>query len=63
MSPSAGTLNKEIGYRLLLGSLFNKKEPAAEGDAFPTEELLRRLLSKLQLYHRVTRTSQQARFD
>ena len=45
--------------RLLHGSLFNKKEVFQEGDAEAVEDLVKRLLGKLQLFHRVVRTSEQ----
>ena len=47
--------------RLLAGSLFNKKEPQQEGDEHPLEDTARRLLLKLQLFHTVARTGEQAR--
>ena len=48
--------------RLLVGSLFNKKEPQVEGDAHPWDDAFMRLLSKLQLFHRVVRSSDQVTF-
>lgn len=46
--------------RLLHGSLFNKKEGEAEGSVVPQAALLKRLLAKLQLHHRLIRPSEQA---
>lgn len=46
--------------RLLHGSLYNKKEPEGEGSVVPQAELLKRLLAKLQLHHRLVRPSDQA---
>lgn len=44
---------------LLHGSLYNKKEEAAQGAVAPAPELLRRLLGKLQLHHHLTRATEQ----
>ena len=41
--------------RLLIGGLFNKKEDMKEGDLHPFDDTLRRLLSKLQVYHTISR--------
>ena len=41
--------------RLLIGGLFNKKEDMKEGDVHPFDDTLRRLLSKLQVYHTISR--------
>ena len=41
--------------RLLVGGLFNKKEEQKDGDAHPLDDTLKRLLSKLQVYHTVSR--------
>ena len=41
--------------RVLIGGLFNKKEEQNEGDAHPLDATLRRMLSKLQVYHTVSR--------
>ena len=38
-----------------MGGLFNKKEEQKEGDAHPLDDTLRRLLSKLQVYHSISR--------
>ena len=45
--------------KLMISNLFNKKEPQMEGDSCPVEEVIRRLLSKLQLFHKVTRVTEQ----
>ena len=45
--------------RLLHGNLFNKKEAFQEGDPDAAEDLVKRLLGKLQLYHHVVRISEQ----
>ena len=61
--PSAGLEVPGGGIRLdhlLHGSLYNKKEEAAQGAVAPAPELLRRLLGKLQLHHHLTRTTEQA---
>ena len=47
--------------KLMISNLFNKKEPQLEGDPCPVEEVVRRLLGKLQLFHKVTRVTEQAR--
>ncbi|CAL5226777.1 g9634 [Coccomyxa viridis] len=41
--------------RLLIGGLFNKKEEQKEGDVHPLDDTLKRLLSKLQVYHTISR--------
>ena len=41
--------------RLLIGGLFNKKEEQKEGDVHPLGDTLKRLLSKLQVYHTISR--------
>lgn len=41
--------------RLLIGGLFNKKEEQKDGDAHPLDDTLKRLLSKLQVYHTISR--------
>ena len=45
--------------RLLHGNLFNKKEAFQEGEQDALEDLVKRLLGKLQLFHRVVRISEQ----
>jgi hypothetical protein len=45
--------------RLLHGALFNKKEAEQEGSSVAEGELLKRLLGKLQLHHRLLRPSEQ----
>ncbi|KAL4422679.1 hypothetical protein ABPG75_008876 [Micractinium tetrahymenae] len=45
--------------RLLHGSLFNKKEPEGEGSVVPLAALLKRLMDRLQLHHRLVRPSEQ----
>ena len=45
--------------KLMISNLFNKKEPHMEGDSCPVEEVVRRLLGKLQLFHKVTRVTEQ----
>ena len=40
---------------LLHGALFNKKEAPGVGAAVPADDLLRRLLDRLQLHHRLVR--------
>lgn len=45
--------------RLLHGSLYNKKEAEGEGSVVPQAALLKRLLAKLQLHHRLVRPSEQ----
>ncbi len=47
--------------KLMVSNLFNKKEPQLEGDSCPMEEVVTRLLGKLQLFHKVTRVTEQAR--
>ena len=46
--------------RLLVGHLFNKKEPQQEGETHPFEDTLRRLLGKLALFHTMARSSPEA---
>ncbi len=41
--------------RVLIGGLFNKKEEQKEGDTHPLDDTLKRMLSKLQVYHTVSR--------
>ena len=43
----------------MISNLFNKKEPQMEGDACPSEDVLKRLLGKLQLFHKVSRVTDQ----
>eukprot|EP00884_Botryococcus_braunii_P009147 jgi/Botrbrau1/18233/Bobra.53_1s0087.1 len=45
--------------KLLIGGLFNKKEPQVEGDLNSFDDTLRRLLGKLHLHHRIQRPSEQ----
>lgn len=45
--------------KLMVSNLFNKKEPQMEGDACSLEEVVKRLLGKLQLFHKVTRVTEQ----
>lgn len=45
--------------KLMISNLFNKKEPQMEGDSCPLEEVVKRLLGKLQLFHKVTRVTEQ----
>jgi hypothetical protein len=47
--------------RLLHGSLYNKKEEQQEGTVVPQDQLVQRLLAKLQLHHRLLRPSEQVR--
>lgn len=47
--------------KLMISNLFNKKEPQMEEDSCPVEEVVRRLLGKLQLFHKVTRVTEQVR--
>ncbi len=47
--------------KLMVSNLFNKKEPQMEGDARPLEEVVKRLLGKLQLFHKITRVTEQVR--
>lgn len=49
--------------KLMISNLFNKKEPQLEGDPCPVEEVVKRLLGKLQLFHKVTRVTEQARMS
>ena len=58
MSPDLQVPSDEASMklnRLLVGALFNKKEPQAVGDGHPRADALQRLLSKLQLWTRVER--------
>lgn len=45
--------------RLMVGNLFNKKDPVVEGNPHSLQDLQRRLLGKLQQYHRASRISEQ----
>lgn len=45
--------------KVMVSNLFNKKEPQMEGDACPLEEVVKRLLGKLQLFHKITRVTEQ----
>ena len=47
--------------QLLVGSLFNKKEPQAVGDAHPRADVLQRLLGKLLLFTHVVRPTETVR--
>ena len=47
--------------RLLIGALFNKKEPEVEGDELSFEHTLARLLKKLQQWSRIVCSSPQVR--
>lgn len=49
--------------RLLVGNLFNKKEPEVEGDCLSFEHTLQRLLKKLQTWSRITCTTASVRFQ
>lgn len=46
--------------KLMVSNLFNKKEPQMEGDACHVEEVVKRLLGKLQMFHKITRVTEQA---
>ena len=46
---------------LFVGNLYNKKEPQQAGNLDNFDEVLRRLLGKLQQFHRVLRQSPQVR--
>ena len=48
---------------LLVGNLYNKKEPQQAGNLDDVDEVLRRLLGKLQQFHRVLRQSPQVSFS
>lgn len=48
--------------KLMISNLFNKKEPQLEGHPCPLEDVVKRLLGKLQLFHKVTRVTEQASF-
>ena len=50
-----GFLIKVCPCRLLIGGLFNKKEEQKDGDTHPLDDTLKRLLSKLQVYHTISR--------
>ncbi|BDA49270.1 Eukaryotic translation initiation factor 2D [Coccomyxa sp. Obi] len=43
--------------KLLVGHLFNKKEPQQEGDSHPFDDTMRRLLSKLAMFHTISRST------
>ncbi|CAL8464144.1 g3679 [Coccomyxa elongata] len=43
--------------KLLVGHLFNKKEPQQEGDSHPFDDIMRRLLSKLAMFHTISRST------
>ena len=43
--------------RLLVGHLFNKKEPQQEGDSHSFDDTMRRLLSKLAMFHTISRST------
>lgn len=43
--------------KLLVGHLFNKKEPQQEGDSHPFDDVMRRLLSKLAMFHTISRST------
>ena len=45
--------------KLMISNLFNKKEPQMEGDTCPFEDVIKRLLGKLQLFHKVSRVTDQ----
>ena len=45
--------------KLMISNLFNKKEPQMEGDTCPVQDVVKRLLGKLQLFHKVTRVTEQ----
>lgn len=45
--------------KLMVSNLFNKKEPQLEGDTCPFEDVIKRLLGKLQLFHKVLRVTDQ----
>jgi len=47
--------------QLLVGALFNKKEPQAIGDAHPRADVLQRLLGKLLLFTHVVRPTENVR--
>lgn len=49
--------------KLMVSNLFNKKEPQLEGDSCPVEDVVRRLLGKLQLFHQVTRVTEQVQLS
>ena len=44
--------------QMLVGALFNKKEPQAVGDAHPRGDVLQRLLGKLLLFTHVVRPTE-----
>ena len=46
--------------RLMVGNLFNKKDPVVEGNPHPLKDLQSRLTSKLQQYHQASRVTEQA---
>ena len=47
--------------QLLVGALFNKKEPQAPGDEHPRTDVLHRLLGKLLLFTHVVRPTETVR--
>ena len=47
--------------QMLVGALFNKKEPQAVGDAHPRGDVLQRLLGKLLLFTHVVRPTENVR--
>ena len=47
--------------QLLVGALFNKKEPQTVGDAHPRDDVLQRLLGKLLLFTHVVRPTENVR--
>lgn len=49
--------------KLMVGNLFNKKDPVVEGNPHPLLDLQQRLLSKLQQYHRASRVNEQVTPD
>lgn len=49
--------------RLMVGNLFNKKDPVVEGNPHPLQDLQQRLISKLQQYHKASRVNEQVSFS
>lgn len=49
--------------RFLVAYVFNKKDPQQEGDAHAYDDLLQRLLHKLTLYNKVTRSTPQGNME
>ena len=47
--------------QLLVGALFNKKEPQAVGEAHPRDDVVQRLLGKLLLFTHVVRPTENVR--